>query len=54
MYQKVETFSGDLVYLLVPHTYSLQMGTTKCRQDYVDPLVIDTVLNSTHYWLRNL
>ena len=52
MCQKVETFSeGDLVYMFVPHTSSLEIGTTLLQKDYGGPLVIDTVLDFTHYKL---
>ena len=45
---------GTLVYVFAPHASSLQSGTTKFRQDFIGPLVIDTVLDSTHYKLRDL
>ena len=51
----VKAFSeGDLVYLLAPHASSFQMGTTHFHQDYLSPLIIDTVLYSTHYELDNV
>ena len=46
MYQQVEIFTeGETVYLSVPHAWSLQQVTSKFHQYYVDPLVIDTVLD---------
>ena len=54
MYQKVEPFCGrDLAYLLALHASCLQTGTNKFRQDNKCPLVTDTVLDSTHYILRD-
>ena len=55
MYQEVETVSdGDFIYLLALHVSSLQTGTAKIHQDYVVSLVIDNLLDSTHYKLRDL
>ena len=45
---------GQLVYLLAPHASTLQTGTTKFRQDFVGPLVVDEELDSTHFKLRDL
>ena len=45
---------GQLVYLLAPSAASLQTNTTKCRADYVGPLVINRVLDETHYILNDL
>ena len=43
-----------MVYLLAPQSSSLQMGTTKFQQEYVaGSFVIDTMLDSTHYKLRD-
>jgi hypothetical protein len=47
-------FVGDLVYLLAPHASALQTGTTKFRQDFVGPLVVDSVVDSTHYILKDM
>lgn len=50
-----EIFStGQLVYLLAPSAASLQTDTRKCRADYVGPLVINKVLDETHYILNDL
>ena len=54
MRQKVEQFSvEDLVYLLALHACSLWMETTKSCQYYVGPLVMNTVLYSIYYKLRD-
>ena len=53
MYQNVNNFSErHSVHLLATHTSSLQIGTTKSWQDYVNPLAINTMLGSTYYKLR--
>ena len=44
---------GQLVYLLAPTASTLQLGTTKFRQDFIGPLVIDTPLDKTHYKLKD-
>ena len=50
-----ETYStGQLVYLLAPSAASLQTDTRKCHADYVGPLVINKVLDETHYILNDL
>ena len=54
IYQKVATLSGELIYLLAPHTPSQQMGTTKFCQGYVGPLVIHTMLEAIHYKMRDM
>ena len=56
MHQWIEkNFSdGDFIYLLVPHTHSLKTGTTKFRHNFVCLLVINIVLDSTQYQLRDL
>ena len=46
--------TGQLVYLLAPSAASLQTNTKKCRADYVGPLVINRVLDETHYILNDL
>ena len=54
MYQNVKPFSGrDLAYLLAPHTSSFQIRTTKFYHNYVDSLVIDTLLDFIHNNLRD-
>ena len=40
-------------YLLAPHSSALQMSTMKFRQDFIDPLFIDTALDKTHYRLKD-
>ena len=42
-----------MVYLLVPHASALQMNTMKFKQDFIDPLFIDTALDKTHYRLKD-
>ena len=42
-----------MVYLLAPHSSALQTSTTKFRQDFIGPLFIDTILNKTHYRLKD-
>ena len=42
-----------MVYLLTPHSSALQMDTTKFKQDFIGPLFIDTVLDKTHYRLKD-
>ena len=46
--------TGQLVYLLAPSAVSLQTSTKKCRADFVGPLVINRVLDETHYILSDL
>ena len=46
--------TGQLVYLLVPSAVSLQTNTKKCHTDFVGPLVINRVLDETHYILSDL
>ena len=43
-----------MVYLLAPHASALQMNTTKFKQDFIDPLFIDTALDKTHYRLKDM
>ena len=45
---------GQLVYLFAPSAVSLQTNTKKCRADFVGPLVINRVLDETHYILSDL
>ena len=50
-----ETFQeGQLVYLLAPSAATLRTKTKKCRADFVGPLVINKILDSTHYILNDL
>ena len=42
-----------MVYLLALHASVLQMNTTKFKQDFIGPLLIDTTLDKTHYRLKN-
>ena len=46
--------TGQLVYLLAPSAVSLQANTKKCHTDFVGPLVINRVLDKTHYMLSDL
>ena len=46
--------TGQLVYLLAPSAVSLQTNTKKCHADFVGPLVINRVLDETHYILSDL
>ena len=53
-YTKEEIFQDDqMVYLLAPHSLALQTDTTKFKQDFIGPLFIDTVLDKTHYRLKD-
>ena len=40
---------GQLVYLFAPSAVSLQTNTMKCHADFVEPIVINRVLDETHY-----
>ena len=42
-----------MIYLLAPHSSTLQMSTTKFRQDFIGLLFIDITLNKTHYKLKD-
>ena len=42
-----------MVYLLAPHSSTLQTDTTKFKQDFIGPLFIDTALDKTHYRLKD-
>ena len=47
-------FQDDqMIYLLAPHSSALQTDTTKFKQDFIGPLFIDTVIDETHYKLRD-
>ena len=53
--KKPEIFQkGQLVYLFAPSAVSLQTNTKKCHADFVGPLVINRVLDETHYILSDL
>ena len=53
-YTKEEIFQDDqMVYLLAPHSSTLQTNTTKFMQDFIGPLFIDTALDKTHYRLKD-
>ena len=53
--KKLEVFKkGQLVYLFAPSAVSLQTNTKKCHADFVGPLVINRVLDETHYILSAL
>ena len=56
MYHTVKKFFQNEIwyYLLAWHTSSLHTGTANFQEDYVGPLVIDTVLDSTQYKLTDL
>ena len=52
---KLHTYAqGDLVAVLAPTAAALAMNSQKFRRDYVSPLVIDMVIDSTHFKLRDL
>ena len=53
-YTKEETFQDDqMIYLLAPHSSALQTDTTKFKQDFTGPLLIDTAIDKTHYRLKD-
>ena len=43
-----------MVYLFAPSAVSLQTNTNKCCADSVSPLVVNQVLDETHYILSDL
>ena len=45
-----------MVYLLAPHASALQTNTTKFKQkqDFIGPLFIDTTLDKTHWYSRQI
>ena len=45
---------NQMVYLLAMHASVLQTNTTKFKQDFISPLLIDTVLDKTHYRLKDM
>ena len=53
-YTNEEIFQYDqMVYLLAPHSSALQTDTTKFKQDFIGPLLIDRSLDKTHYRLKD-
>ena len=42
-----------MVYLLAPHSSASQTDTTKLKQDFIGPLLIDTALDKTYYRLKD-
>ena len=44
---------NQMVYLLALHASVLQTNTTKFKQDFIGPLLIDTALDKTHYRLKD-
>ena len=54
-YTNEEIFQDDqMVYLLAPHSLTLQTDATKFKQDFIGPLFIDTALYKTHYRLKDI
>ena len=54
MLKNIEVFEeNDLVYLLAPHSSSLQTNA-QFRQYYCGPLAIDTKIDETHYLLKDV
>ena len=41
-----------MVYLWALHASALETNTTKFKQDFIDPLFIDTAPDKTHYRLK--
>ena len=53
-YTKEEIFQDNqMIYLLAPHSSTLQTNTTKFKQDFIGPLFIDTALDKTLYRLKD-
>ena len=53
-FTKEEIFEDhQMVYLLAPHSSTLQTNTMEFRQDFIGPLFIDTALDRTHYRLKD-
>ena len=53
-FQNEEIFQDNqMVYLLAPHASALQTNTTKFKQDFIGPLIVDTALDKTHYRLKD-
>ena len=54
-YKNEEIFEDNqMVYLLAPHASVLQTNTTKFKQDFIDPLFIDTTLDKMNYRLKDV
>ena len=52
-FQNKEKFQDNqMVYLLTLHASALQTNSTKFKQDFIDPLFLDTSLDKTHYRLK--
>ena len=52
--QTKKYFKDDqMIYLLAPHSSALQTDTTKFKQDFLDPLFVDTAIDKTHYRLKD-
>ena len=53
-FTKEEIFEDNqMVYLLAPHSSTLQMSTMKFWQNFIGPLFIDTTLDKMHYRLKD-
>ena len=53
-FTKEEIFEDNqMVYLLAPHSSTLQTSTIKFTQGFIGPLFIDTTLDKTHYRLKD-
>ena len=53
-YTNEEIFQDDqMIYLLAPHSSTLQTDTTKFKQDFISPLFIDTAIDKTHHRLKD-
>ena len=53
-YTNEEVFQDDqMIYLLAPHSSVLQTDTTKFKQDFIGPLLVDTAIDKTHYRLKD-
>ena len=50
-----EEMSQDdqMIYLLAPHSSALQTDTTKFKQDFIGPLLIDTAIDKAQYRLKD-
>ena len=54
-YTNKEMFQDDqMIYLLVLHSSALHTDTTKFKQDFIGPLFVDTAIDKTHYWLKDV
>ena len=53
-YTNEEMFQDDqMIYLLAPHSSALQTDTTKFKQDFIGPLLVDTAIDKTHCRLKD-